>query len=137
MAERYALNYGWMSHPLYTEGVRLTLRAQILASHESSGSPDAVHEAVNRWLGSSFAPGWMVVDGQPRMVAYRGGGFVDVQAATDPAAVGPDLLLSSSGEDACESVTDLADRLYDVVREADPRAELVWEELPPSPLGHR
>lgn len=137
MAERYALNYGWMAHPAYTEGARLTLRAQILAAGEDPSGPQAVQEAVNRWLGSGFTPGWLVVDGLPRMVAYRAGAFVDVRAATDAAAVGPDLLLSSSGEDACESVTDLADRLFDVVTAADPRADLVWEELPPSPLGHR
>lgn len=136
MAERYALNYGWMAHPHYTEGDRLTLRAQVLLRHEATnGQALALQVALNKWIGT-FTPGCMVMDGVPRMVAYRGGGFVDVQAATDAAAAGPDLLLSSSGEDACETVTDLADRLFDVVTAVDPDVDLVWEELPPRPLGH-
>lgn len=136
MAERYALNYEWMSHPHYVEGARLTLRAQVLVRHETPDGAAAIQQAVNLWLGS-LTPGWLVLDGTPRLVAYRGGGFVDVRGATDAAAVGPDLLLSSSGEDACETVTDLADRLFDAVTKADPQVDIVWEELAPVPLGHR
>lgn len=136
MAERYELNYGWMQHPHYEEGARLTLRAQILQKGESADAAHAIQQAINRWL-TGFIAGWIQIDGLPRMVAYHGGGFVDVQAATDPASVGPDLLLSSSGEDACETVTDLADQLFDVVTRADSHADIAWEELPPRPLGHR
>lgn len=135
MSGRYEVNYGWMDHPGWNPASRLTLAASILAGESYEPSVlDRVNHALEEWLGE-FSPCFLTIDGRPELVAYAGGTFVDVAPATDARALTPTLLISSTGQEACESVAQVADDLYEVVTAAYRGADFHWEERDPRPFG--
>lgn len=134
MQGRYEVNPQWISHPRWTPGARLTLRAQI--RNNGAVDPAAARHALNDWL-ATLRPAWITLDGRPQLVAFNGGAFIELATPEDAAAVCPDVLISAAGEDACESVGQLAGALHDSVRASLPHAEFEWEELEPRPFGRQ
>ncbi|HZK05329.1 MAG TPA: hypothetical protein VFC82_05700 [Actinomycetaceae bacterium] len=134
MAGRYQVNHRWRSHPQWTPGSRLTVRATIRAN----GAVDhgQARHVLNDWL-ATLRPAWLTIDGKPELVAYDGGAFVGLSAPSDAAAVCPDVLISAAGDEAGLWIGRLADELYEVVTETLPHLEFDWEELEPRPFGRQ
>lgn len=128
---RYEVNHRWIMDPRWTPGSRLTLRATIAPCQDATNG--SAHHALNDWLGG-LRPAWLTLDGQPSLVAFDGGAFVELASSDDAAAL-PDVFISAAGDDAPEMIAKLAGDLLNHIDESLPYAEVRWEELPPRPFG--
>lgn len=115
MARRYALNYDWARRcPVrWTEESSVTLRVDL------TSAGDAVWEALTGW--------W---SGMPREagVAYSGGCCFPAPVRLSEGAV--TAWITSSGEDAFDSVAHHAEELRGMAEAADPSVTVTWTELP-------
>lgn len=120
----YALNWDWAQHAESPDDAWFTLQITIVTR-----APAACGLAMDRWL-ADWTPGWRDLQGDVQLVAYHGGVFVTIDAAS-PVGGLPVLLLHSHGQDACDSIADEAQDLYDAIRVADEDAKFIWAERPP------
>ncbi|MDO5496130.1 MAG: hypothetical protein Q4G64_10475 [bacterium] len=132
MEGRYSVNYGWIQHPRWSPGARLTLRASLHSN--GATDPSAAKVALNDFL-ATLRPAWVTMDGRPELIAYDGGAWVGLAPSVDASSPCPDVLISSTGEDAADSIAHLAGELHDAVVTALPGSAFTWEELEPRPFG--
>nr|NLD41202.1 hypothetical protein [Actinomycetales bacterium] len=132
MKGTYQVNHGWIRHPRWSPGARLTLRASLHTN--GSTDPAAAKTALNAFL-ATLRPAWITVDGRPELVAYDGGAWVGLEPPRDASSPCPNLLISATGEDAVEWIAALAEVLHHSLTTALPGSEIRWEELEPAPFG--
>lgn len=119
-SQPYHVRADWVWNLTTNPGLTGTATLQVRLTHPE---PGAARTAVDDWLaglGSSRVAGR---EGRHR----KGGCAIEVRAGDSPTV---ELLLSSRGQDALESLDDLVQRFQTSILRQDDRMLLSWTELP-------